>query len=154
VEDLQAALGARAGLTTRDAQTIRYSPMTENYRPAVDLSLSILARRPRIASAGGEGKAFGVLLDMAEIWELYVAKLLQVSLPGLRVNHTGRAKRHIQSLLVADGDELGSCLEMKGSISRALHRLFWYTAINQSYDRRDSSHCVSERRGLLSYVAG
>jgi 5-methylcytosine-specific restriction endonuclease McrBC regulatory subunit McrC len=75
--------------------------MTENYRPAVDLSLSILARRPRIASAGGEGKAFGVLLDMAEIWELYVAKLLQVSLPGLRVNHTGRAKRHIQSLLVA-----------------------------------------------------
>ena len=108
VEDLQAAMGARAGLTTRDAQTIRYSPMTENYRPAVELSLSILARRPRIASAGGEGKAFGVLLDMAEIWELYVDKLLQVSLPGLQVNHTGRAKGHIQSLLVADGDELGS----------------------------------------------
>jgi len=108
VEDLQAALGARAGITTAEKQTVRYSPVTENYRPAIDLSLSILARRPRVASSGGEGKAFGVLLDMAEIWELYVAKLLQVSLPGLRVNHTGRGTEHIRSLLIADGDEFGS----------------------------------------------
>ncbi|WP_458196472.1 5-methylcytosine restriction system specificity protein McrC [Bradyrhizobium sp. UFLA05-153] len=82
--------------------------MTENYRPAIELSLSILARRPRMASSAGDGKAFGVLLDMAEIWELYVAKLLQVSLPGLRVVHRGRATEHIRSLLIADGDELGS----------------------------------------------
>ena len=108
VEDLQAALGARAGITTAQNPKLRYSPMTENYRPAVDLSLSILARRPRMASSGGEGKAFGVLLDMAEIWELYVAKLLQVSLPGLRVNHTGRATEHIRSLLIAEGDDFGS----------------------------------------------
>jgi 5-methylcytosine-specific restriction endonuclease McrBC regulatory subunit McrC len=61
-----------------------------------------------MASSAGEGKAFGVLLDMAEIWELYVAKLLHVSLPGSRVVHTGRATVHIRSLLTADGDELGS----------------------------------------------
>jgi 5-methylcytosine-specific restriction enzyme subunit McrC len=108
VEDLQAALGARAGVTTGDNPTVRYSPMTENYKPAVDLSLSILARRPHMSSSGGERKAFGVLLDMAEIWELYVAKLLQISLPGLRVNHTGRAAEHIRSLLIADGDEFGA----------------------------------------------
>jgi 5-methylcytosine-specific restriction enzyme subunit McrC len=108
VEDLQAALGARAGITTAENQTVRYSPMTENYRPAIDLSLSILMHRPRIASSGGDGKAFGVLLDMAEIWELYVAKLLQISLPGLQVHHTGRATEHIRSLLIADGDEFGS----------------------------------------------
>jgi len=29
--------------------------MTENYRPAVDLSVSILARRPRIASPSTSG---------------------------------------------------------------------------------------------------
>ncbi|BBZ99836.1 5-methylcytosine restriction system specificity protein McrC [Bradyrhizobium diazoefficiens] len=108
VEDLQAALGPRVGITTVENHIVRYSPMTENYRPAVELSLSILARRPRMASSAGEGKAFGVLLDMAEIWELYVAKLLQVGLPELRVVHTGRATEHIQSLLIADGDELGS----------------------------------------------
>jgi 5-methylcytosine-specific restriction enzyme subunit McrC len=108
VDDLQAALGARGGITTIDNQTVRYSPMTEAYRPAIDLSLSILARRPRMASSSGSGKAFGILLDMAEIWELYVAKLLQISLPGLRVHHTGRAVEHIRSLLTADGDEFGS----------------------------------------------
>lgn len=108
VEDLQAALGPREGITTVENHIVRYSPITENYRPAIELSLSILARRPRMASSAGEGKAFGVLLDMAEIWELYVAKLLQVGLPGLRVVHTGRAIEHIRSLLIADGDELGS----------------------------------------------
>jgi 5-methylcytosine-specific restriction enzyme subunit McrC len=108
VEDLQAALGARVGVTISGKQRVRYSPITENYRPAIDLSLSILSRRPRMSSSEGEGKAFGVLLDMAEIWELYVAKLLQVSLPGLRVDHTGRSSQHIQSLLISDGDEFGS----------------------------------------------
>jgi 5-methylcytosine-specific restriction enzyme subunit McrC len=108
VEDLQAALGIRGGDVTAEPQTVRYSPMTENYRPAVDLSLSIIARRPRMASAGGDAKAFGVLLDMAEIWELYVAKVLHVGLPGWRVQHTGRATEHIRSLLISGGEGLGS----------------------------------------------
>ena len=108
VEDLQAALGSRVGITTAENHIVRYSPITENYRPAIDLSLSILARRPRMASSAGEGKAFGVLLDIAEIWELYVAKLLQVGLPGLRVIHTGRATERIRTLLITEGDEFGS----------------------------------------------
>jgi 5-methylcytosine-specific restriction enzyme subunit McrC len=84
--------------------------MTENYRSIVDLSLSILAQRPRLPSSGGEGKAFGVLLDMAEIWELYVAKFLQIGLPELRVSHTGRMTKHLRWLLrnSLDEDKLGS----------------------------------------------
>jgi 5-methylcytosine-specific restriction enzyme subunit McrC len=108
VDDLQAAVGRRFGELPAKEHAVRYSPMTENYRPAVHLSLSIVARRPRIASSGGTDKTFGVLLDMAEIWEIYVAKLLQVRLPGFRVRHTGRAAEHIGSLLIADGDTLGS----------------------------------------------
>jgi 5-methylcytosine-specific restriction endonuclease McrBC regulatory subunit McrC len=61
-----------------------------------------------MTSSSGDSKAFGVLLDMAEIWELYVAKLLQVGLPGLSVQHTGHTMEHIRSLLIANGDELGS----------------------------------------------
>lgn len=111
VDDLQSALGGRTDLLTANGHTrVRYSPITENYRPVVELSQSILAHRPRMAASGGEGKAFGVLLDMAEIWELYVAKLLQVGLPGLRVSHTGRATEHFRWLLrsATDDDKFGS----------------------------------------------
>lgn len=108
VDDLQAALGQRSGEMMAESRTVRYSPMTENYRPVVDLSLSIIERRPSMASSGGTRKAFGILLDMAEIWELYLAKLLQVGLPSMRVHHTGRTSEHIRSLLIADDDKLGS----------------------------------------------
>jgi 5-methylcytosine-specific restriction enzyme subunit McrC len=109
VDDLQGALVARADFVG-DHSAIRYSPITENYRPVVELSLSIIAHRPRMASAGGESRAFGVMLDMAEIWELYVAKLLQIGLPGFRVSHTGRSTEHFQWLLssVINGDKFGS----------------------------------------------
>jgi len=111
VDDLQSALSGSANVkTTGGHATVRYSPITENYRSVVDLSLSILAHRPRMAVSGGDRKAFGVLLDMAEIWELYVAKLLQMGLPGLRVSHTGRSTEHFRWLLSsANGDDrLGS----------------------------------------------
>jgi len=111
VDDLASALGTRTNPQIKGEYTkIRYSPMTENYRSIVDLSLSILAQRPRLPSSGGDGKAFGVLLDMAEIWELYVAKLLQIGLPELRVSHTGRATKHFRWLLrnSIDEDRLGS----------------------------------------------
>ena len=111
IDDLQSALGGRASKNdTGKRAAIRYSPITENYRSVVDLSLSILAHRPRIATSGGDGKTLGVLLDMAEIWELYVAKLLQIGLPGWHVSHTGRSTEHFRWLLrsVAGNDKFGS----------------------------------------------
>ena len=46
---------------------------------------------------------------MAEIWELYVAKLLHVSLRDFHVVHTGRVNYHIKSLLTSEGGKtLGS----------------------------------------------
>jgi 5-methylcytosine-specific restriction enzyme subunit McrC len=111
VDDLQSALGGPADMIAASAHTrVRYSPITENYRPVVELSQSILTQRPRMAASGGHGKAFGILLDVAEIWELYVAKLLQIGLPALRVSHTGRATEHFRWLLssAADGDKFGS----------------------------------------------
>lgn len=100
INDLRAAIGSRATLqATVSHAEVRYSPMTETYRSAVDLSLSIFTRRPRVATSGGETKAFGVLLDMAEIWELYIAKLLQIGVPGVHVTHTGRTSHHFRWLL-------------------------------------------------------
>jgi 5-methylcytosine-specific restriction enzyme subunit McrC len=110
VEELVKALGEHRQPSKRDPSPVRYSPITESYRPVVDLSLSILAHRPLATSAEGRQKAFGILLDMAEIWELYVAKLLQIGLPGWRISHTGRSKEHFHWLLrsSADGDKFGS----------------------------------------------
>jgi 5-methylcytosine-specific restriction enzyme subunit McrC len=110
VDDLQAALGARSNVRVGRSRIIRYSPMTENFRSAVDLSLSILAHRPHTPATGGDANAFGVLLDMAEIWELYVAKIVQIGLPGLKVSHTGRTKEHLWWLLRSEisDDKFGS----------------------------------------------
>ncbi len=157
VEDLQAALGPRVGITTVENQTVRYSPITENYRPAIKLSLSILARRPRMASSAGEGKAFGVLLDMAEIWELYVAKLLQVSLPELRVVHTGRVTEHIRSLLIADADELGSLrpdilMFDYGDRCRAIADAKYKTTQAQASNRKGVA--TDDLYQLTAYLAG
>jgi hypothetical protein len=46
------------------------------------------------------------------------------------------------------------CFFMNGSIWRALRRVFCHAAMIQSYSGCDSSHCVMERCGRLSYVAG
>ncbi len=103
-DELYAALGGRAGeKAARGWATPRYTPITEGYRSAVDLSLSILSQRPRAPATGGEAKTYGILLDMAEIWELYVAKLLQAGLPGLRVAHMGRTTKHFRWLLTGVG---------------------------------------------------
>jgi 5-methylcytosine-specific restriction enzyme subunit McrC len=89
---------------------IRYSPITESYRPVVDLSVSILDRRPLMPGGGDARKAIGIVLDMAEIWELYVAKVLQRGLDEFRVEHVGRSRSHVHWLLgsaVAE-DKFGS----------------------------------------------
>ncbi len=103
LDDLRSTLGAHRDETAaHKAHAIRYTPITESYRPLVNLSLSILSRKPRAPSADGNGKSHGLLLDMAEIWELYVAKLLQAGLPGLRISHTGRAKYNFKWLLTSE----------------------------------------------------
>jgi 5-methylcytosine-specific restriction enzyme subunit McrC len=100
VEELSSALCGRDGRMRKGVRpTIRYSPITESYRPIVDLSLSILEHKPLLPTSAGDRKAFGIVLDVAEIWELYVAKVLQTALPAFRVNHTGRSRNHFRWLL-------------------------------------------------------
>lgn len=110
VSELHAALGNRASQEiARSCSMPRYTPITEGYRSAVDLSLSILKQRPSAPTANGGAKSYGILLDMAEIWELYVAKILHLGLPAWRVVHTGRSKKHFRWLLESeDGETLGS----------------------------------------------
>ena len=112
MQNLQHVLGERAPRTSSTAhRVVRYSPITESYRPVVELSLSILNQRSLTSTARGDKKVFGILLDMAEVWELYVAKVLQLGLTGYRVEHTGRTREHFRWLFrseIDDGMLLGS----------------------------------------------
>ncbi|MGD0089459.1 MAG: hypothetical protein ABSE73_06020 [Planctomycetota bacterium] len=91
IADLRTGLQGGDGRNSRLERTpVRYTPITETYRPVVDLSQMIIRQQPFAASAKGDRPVTGVLLDMAEIWELYVLHLLRYGLVDHEVVHTGR----------------------------------------------------------------
>lgn len=75
------------------SRVIRYTPITESYRAIVDLSLAITRQQPLSPSQQGSRNVFGVLIDMAEVWELYVYHLLRsLLIDEADVVHTGRSR--------------------------------------------------------------
>lgn len=88
---------------------IRYTPINESYREVVEFSRSISQQRPFSSSAEGSKNVLGVLIDIAEIWELYVYHLLRSSLTDFEVVHTGRDTSTSNHLLRSEqtGEMLG-----------------------------------------------
>ena len=100
VGSLQGQYGRRVPTSSAAVKkSLRYTPITESYRSVVDLSLAIIQHRPMSPAAGGQRDVLGVLIDMAEIWELYVYRLLRACLPDFEVAHTGRAEETEEHLL-------------------------------------------------------
>lgn len=84
---LHAAVGTRPQLPTKsDLGRIRYSPITRLFRVAADLSWRIAQLEGFVASAE-DGEAEGLLLDVAELWELFVLGCARDALPHLTVEH-------------------------------------------------------------------
>lgn len=99
VQELQSHHVGRVGDVAVEMRSpIRYTPITESYRPVVDLSLALLKKRPMSSTTGGQSDVLGVLIDMAEVWELYVYHLLQSSLIECDVTHTGRRAENEEHL--------------------------------------------------------
>ncbi len=121
--------GMRASVNRLDLQrarikdhVIRFTPMTELYKPVAELSKSILRHRPASGTNLGEKRVYGVLLDIAEVWEYYVFRLLQESFPQMEVLHTGRDREFNKQLLHsrASSQRLGKlypdiCIRRAGS---------------------------------------
>lgn len=87
----------RTSITRKEIETaararvpIRYTPITEGYRDLVELSRAISRQRPFSSTGQGTNDVLGVLIDMAEVWELYVYHLLRNTLREVEVIHTGR----------------------------------------------------------------
>jgi 5-methylcytosine-specific restriction enzyme subunit McrC len=75
----------------------------------VELSRAIARQQPSSSSAGGSNDVLGVLIDMAEVWELYIYNLLRSALRGVEVVHAGRDLNASNYLLRSDktGERLG-----------------------------------------------
>jgi 5-methylcytosine-specific restriction enzyme subunit McrC len=84
---LHAAVGVRPRLPSKRAlERIRYSPITRLFNAAAALSWRLAQLEGFIASSE-EGEAEGLLLDVAELWELYVLNCTRDAVPQLTVEH-------------------------------------------------------------------
>ena len=85
---LRAGVGSRPRLPTRsELERVRYTPITLPFKRAASLSYRIASGMGY--STGNEtGDAEGLLVDVAELWELFVLNCARVALfPRFRVEH-------------------------------------------------------------------
>lgn len=87
---LRGATGARPALPTRrELDRVRYTPITERYRRVAELSWQIARRRGLRAAATGE-RSEGLLIDVAELWELFLVHCARRAFGTAAVTHGTR----------------------------------------------------------------
>lgn len=87
---LHATVGTRPPLPSRLAlRRIRYTPITRPFKAAAELSWR-LAHLQGYTASRSDGRSEGLLLDVAELWELFVLRCVEHALPELRVEHGTR----------------------------------------------------------------
>ena len=85
---LRAAVGSRPKLPTiHELSRVRYTPITLPFKRAAMLSHRI-ASRLGYGASDEEGNAEGILIDVAELWELFVLNCVRQAVPpGVTVEH-------------------------------------------------------------------
>ncbi|MFM0191370.1 hypothetical protein PQR25_36795 [Paraburkholderia nemoris] len=106
---LVAATGPRPKIPTlAEIDAVRLTPITAGFHHLAELSARIASSRGLAAGASNEGSCKGVLLDVAELWELYVLSALCMAWPGADVMHGTRTAADTRALLSnANGVPLG-----------------------------------------------
>ena len=100
---LRASVGANPRMpSVREMRQVRYAPITRAFEPVARLSLEIAQRRGTLTSGGGED-ASGVLIDVAELWELFLLHCARRALGDGRVHH-GTATSSTAHLLTSEAD--------------------------------------------------
>ena len=106
---LMAVTGARPRVPTKAVlDRIRYTPITAGFAPIAELSRQIANRKGLAADIDASGDTKGVLLDVAELWEMYVLSVLRKAVAPLSVTHGTREKTATKKLLQSDVS--GQCL--------------------------------------------
>lgn len=103
---LYPAVGARPRLPTLEGlRRIRYTPITRPFKEAAELSWRI-ARHEGFGAHAEQGHVEGLLLDVAELWELFLLSCVRAAAPSLRVEHGTTAQEKAFLLRSRDhGDE-------------------------------------------------
>lgn len=110
---LMAVTGARPRVPTKtELDRIRYTPITAGFAPIAELSRQIANRRGLAANIDTDGETKGVLLDVAELWEMYVLSILRKAAAQLTVTHGTRDKSATKKLLHSEvsGQGLGTLI--------------------------------------------
>lgn len=110
---LMAVTGARPRVPTKaELDRIHYTPITAGFAPIAELSRQIANRRGLAADIDASGEARGVLLDVAELWEMYILSILRKAAAPLTVTHGTRDKSATKKLLHSDvsGQGLGTLI--------------------------------------------
>ena len=108
---LIAVTGLRPQVPSRtDLDRVRYTPITAGFAPIAELSRQIANRRGLVGDSAPDGACQGILLDVAELWELYVLAVLRRAAAGLEVCHGTRELAAAGFLLRSevDGASLGA----------------------------------------------
>lgn len=100
---LRVAVGANPQVpSAREIRQVRYAPITRAFEPVARLSLEIARRRGTLTSGAGDDTS-GVLIDVAELWELFLLHCARRALGESSVEHgTGTASTAF--LLASDSD--------------------------------------------------
>jgi 5-methylcytosine-specific restriction enzyme subunit McrC len=98
--------------TKAELDRIRYTPITAGFAPIAELSRQIANRRGLAADVDASGETKGVLLDVAELWEMYVLSVLRKAATPLSVKHGTRERDASKKLLWSDvnGQGLGTLI--------------------------------------------
>ena len=113
IPQLMSVTGARPRVPTKaELDRIRYTPITTGFAPIAELSRQIANRRGLAADVDASGETKGVLLDVAELWEMYVLSVLRKAASPLSVTHGTRDKSATRKLLQSDvtGQGLGTLI--------------------------------------------
>jgi 5-methylcytosine-specific restriction enzyme subunit McrC len=106
------AVGARPRLPSRrELDRVKYTPLTLAFRRAADLSWQIARRRGLRASATAE-RTDGILIDVAELWELFLVHCCRRAYGTASVSHTAR------------GTDTRTLLRSRTDPSKRMGRLF------------------------------
>lgn len=102
---LRGAVGSRPRLPGRhDLNRIRYTPIRRPWESVAELSYRIATSRGFLPSASSQ-EATGILVDVAELWELFVLEALRRAVPTQPVRHgTTELTDHPSYLLQSSQD--------------------------------------------------
>jgi 5-methylcytosine-specific restriction enzyme subunit McrC len=103
LSQLRATVGSRPQLPElATLRRVRYTPITRRFEAVASLSHEIARRRGTLTSATA-ADASGVLIDVAELWELFLVHCARRAFGSAAVEH-GTAEHDGTHLLHADGD--------------------------------------------------